>query len=77
MIKWNLYDQEFKKGFLSSLDTTKFIQIKLNQKKKKKKRRLTFVGPDFTCKAMWKRTQQLPTLLGQQCWELLRPFARG
>ena len=36
MIKWNLYDQEFKKGFLSSLDTTKFIQIKLNQKKKKK-----------------------------------------
>ena len=77
MIKWNLYDQEFKKGFLSSLDTTKFIQIKLNQKKKKKKRRFTFVAPDFTCKAMCKRTQQLPTLLGQQCWELLRPFARG
>ena len=23
------------------------------------------------------RTQQLPTLLGQQCWELLRPFARS
>ena len=27
--------------------------------------------------ANWKRTQQLPTLLGQQCWELLRPFARS
>ena len=26
---------------------------------------------------MCKRTQQLPTLLGQQCWELLRPFARA
>ena len=24
-----------------------------------------------------KRTQQLPTLLAQQCWELIRPFARG
>ena len=23
-----------------------------------------------------KRTQQLPILLGQQCWELLRPFVR-
>ena len=23
------------------------------------------------------RTQQLPTLLRQQCWELLRPFARS
>ena len=23
------------------------------------------------------RTQQLPTLLAQQCWELLRPFARS
>ena len=26
--------------------------------------------------ATCKRTQQLPTWLGQQCWELLRPFAR-
>ena len=26
--------------------------------------------------AACKRTQQLPTLLAQQCWELLRPFAR-
>ena len=25
-------------------------------------------------KGTCKRTQQLPTLLGQQCWELLRPF---
>ena len=24
-----------------------------------------------------KRAQQLPPLLGQQCWELLRPFARN
>ena len=23
------------------------------------------------------RTQQLPTLLAQQCWELLRPFIRS
>ena len=23
-----------------------------------------------------KRTQQLPTMLAQRCWELLRPFAR-
>jgi len=23
------------------------------------------------------RTQQLPTMLGYQCWELLRPFARS
>ena len=23
------------------------------------------------------RTQQLPTLLGQQCWALLRPFVRS
>ena len=42
MLKWNLYDQEFKKGLLSSLDTTKFIQILMNRnliqyKKKKKK----------------------------------------
>ena len=26
--------------------------------------------------ATGKRSQQLPTWLGQQCWELLRPFAR-
>ena len=27
--------------------------------------------------APWKRTQELPILLGQQCWELLRPFTRS
>ena len=27
-------------------------------------------------KATCKRTQQLPKLLGKQCWELLRPFRR-
>ena len=27
----------------------------------------------FSCK----RTQQLPTLVRQQCWEFLRPFARS
>jgi len=27
--------------------------------------------------ATCKRTQQLSTLLGQQCWELLSPFARS
>ena len=27
--------------------------------------------------ATCKRTQQLLTLLGQQCWKLLRPFARS
>ena len=27
--------------------------------------------------ATWKRTQQLTALLGQQCWELLRPFTPG
>ena len=27
--------------------------------------------------AACKRTQQLPTLLGQQCWELLRLFAHS
>ena len=45
-----------------------------------------FAHPVACCCAMletgqtfspWKRTQQLPTLLGQQCWELLRPFARS
>jgi len=29
------------------------------------------------CTPLPTRTQQLPTLLGQQCWELLRPFARS
>ena len=27
------------------------------------------------CTSLPTRTQQLPTLLAQQCWELLRPFA--
>ena len=29
------------------------------------------------CTPLPARTQQLPTLLAQQCWELLRPFARS
>jgi len=29
------------------------------------------------CTPLLTRTQQLPTLLAQQCWELLRPFARS
>ena len=29
------------------------------------------------CTPLPTRTQQLPTLLGQQCWELLRLFARS
>ena len=29
------------------------------------------------CTPLPTRTQQLPTLLVQQCWELLRPFARS
>ena len=29
------------------------------------------------CTPLPTRTQQLPTLLAQQCWELLRPFARN
>ena len=29
------------------------------------------------CRQLPTRTQQLPTLLAQQCWELLRPFARS
>ena len=29
------------------------------------------------CTLLPKHTQQLPTLLAQQCWELLRPFARS
>ena len=28
------------------------------------------------CTPLPTRTQQLPTLLAQQCWELFRPFAR-
>ena len=27
--------------------------------------------------AAFKQTQQIPTLLGQQCWELLSPFVRS
>ena len=29
------------------------------------------------CTPLPTRTQQLPTLLAQQCWELLRPFGRS
>ena len=29
------------------------------------------------CTSLPTRTQQLPTLLAQQCWELLRPFTRS
>ena len=29
------------------------------------------------CKPLPTRTQQLPTLFAQQCWKLLRPFARS
>ena len=29
------------------------------------------------CTPLPTRTQQLPTLLAQQCWEFLRPFARS
>ena len=29
------------------------------------------------CTPLPTRTQQLPTLLAQQCWELLRPFTRS
>ena len=29
------------------------------------------------CRQLPTRTQQLPTFLAQQCWELLRPFARS
>ena len=36
----------------------------------------TFLGVVASiCKPLPTRTQQLPTLLAQQCWELLRPFA--
>ena len=31
----------------------------------------------YVCTTLPTRTQQLPTLLAQQCWELLRPFARS
>ena len=31
----------------------------------------------FVCTPLPTRTQRLPTLLRQQCWELLRPFARS
>ena len=29
------------------------------------------------CRPLPTHTQQVPTLLAQQCWELLRPFARN
>ena len=35
--------------------------------------RMVFISDHWRCKAACKRTQQLPTLLHQQCWELLRP----
>ena len=31
----------------------------------------------YVCIPLPTRTQQLPTFLAQQCWELLRPFARS
>ena len=31
----------------------------------------------FVCTPLPTPTQQLPTLLAQQCWELFRPFARS
>ena len=31
----------------------------------------------FVCTPLPTRTQQLSTLLAEQCWELLRPFARS
>ena len=38
----------------------------------------TLLGIDASvCTPLPTRTQQLPTLLAQQCWELLRPFARN
>ena len=38
----------------------------------------TLLGVDASvCTPLPTRTQQLPTLLAQQCWELLRPFARN
>ena len=39
-------------------------------------RKLLGVVESF-CTPLPTRTQQLPTLLAQQCWELLRPFARS
>ena len=32
---------------------------------------------EYFCTPLPTRTQQLPTLLAQQCWELLRPFANS
>ena len=32
---------------------------------------------EYFCTPLPTRTQQLPTLLPQQCWELLRPFANS
>ena len=38
----------------------------------------TLLGIDASvCTPLPTRSQQLPTLLRQQCWELLRPFARS
>ena len=38
----------------------------------------TFLGVVASvCTPLPTRTQQLPTLLAQQCWDLLRPFARS
>ena len=38
----------------------------------------TFLGVVASvCTPLPTRTQQLPTLLAQQCWELLQPFARS
>ena len=33
--------------------------------------------PFFKYKAAYKRTQQFPTLLAQECWELFRVFERS
>ena len=33
--------------------------------------------PFFKYKAAYKRTQQFPTLLAQECWELFRLFERS
>ena len=38
---------------------------------------LTWLGVVVSvCTPLPTRTQQLPTLLAQQCWELLHPFVR-
>ena len=49
--------------------------------KNKKRHRLKAVGAQslkpVKLLATSKRTRRLPTLLAQQCWEILRPFARS